>query len=83
MSGEVLLGVVEEGIVLQQSNLHMVALYLVDMLVRRDTSASVYGPALVRELHLAVGIVLWVGVGTNVIVVVEREVVVGTLNQPS
>ena len=81
--GEVVLGEVEEGVVLQERVLEVVGLDVVDLFVGGDAASAVDGAAGVGELDLEVGLVGLGGVVADVIVVVERDVVVVALDEAS
>src|ERR1700710_1570419 len=79
-----MLAEVEERVVLQQRILKAIRLQIIDSLIRRDSSAAVHGTTRIRQLHLEVALVL--GLRRRIayiVVVVQRDVVVVALNQPS
>ncbi len=80
--GEVVLAEVEEGVVDEEIVLEVVRLDVVDLLVGCDAAAAVDGAAGVGELDLEVALVgPWRRRFTDVIVVVERDVVVVALDE--
>jgi len=82
VGGEVVLTEVEEGVVAEKIVLEVIGLQVVDLLVGGDAAAAVDGATRVGELHLEVALVLgFVGVIANVVVVVERDVIIVALNE--
>ena len=81
VGGEVVLAEVEEGVVLGQAVLEAVGLDGFDLLVGRDAAAAVDGAAGVGELDLEVALVGLGGVVADVVVVVERDVIVVALDE--
>jgi hypothetical protein len=80
MGGEVVLAEVEEGVVDKEVVLKVIGLQVVDLFVGGDASTAVDGSAGVSELDLEVALVLgFVFVVADVVVVVERDVVVVAL----
>ena len=75
------LGKIEEGIVLQQGILKVVALYRGDFNVGRDSAAAVNRAATVGEFYFTTGVVFVFLALTVEVIVVERNVGVVTLNQ--
>src|SRR2546430_9722168 len=79
----VVLGEVEERIVLQERILEMRALDGVDLDVGGDAAAAVHGAAAVGQFDFAVRGSLAVIVGAIEIIVVQRDVGIVALNQAS
>ena len=82
MTHHVALGEVEEGIVLQQRVLKVIALDRIDLYIGTNAAAAVNRASAVGEFHFAIRVVAGVGLAI-VIVVVERDVAVVALDQPS
>ena len=82
MIHHIALGVVEERVMLQQRVLKVIALDRRNHDIRRDAAAAIYRAAAVGELHFAVGVAARFGFAV-VVVVVERNVAVVALDQPS
>ena len=78
--GQVVWRKVEEDIVDQQRILERSGLGGINLLVRGDTAAAIYGTSAVGELDFLVGAVGRQGVGV-IVVVVERDAVIVALNQ--
>src|SRR5947207_3056369 len=81
VSDNVVLSKIEEGIMLQQSVLKMIALDRVNLYIGCNSAATVNRAATIGQLDFFVG-----GIANAVaveVVVIERDVAVITLNQPT
>jgi len=82
MIHHVALGVVEKSVMLQQRVLKVVALDGGNYNIRRDAATAVNRTATVSEFYFAIGIAARFSIAI-VVVVVERDVAVIALDEPS
>lgn len=73
----------EERLILQNRGLEGRVFWEVDVLVGRDAAAAVDGASGVGEFDLGVALVCLLGGVAHVVVIVERDVVVGALDEAS
>src|SRR5258705_7269902 len=82
MGGQVVLAEVEEGIVSEETFLKVFGFHVIDLLVGGDASTAVDSSTGVGELDLEIALVLgFVFIVTDVVVVIERDVVVVALDE--